>query len=116
MSLRPLDLYTVNASVRKTRGLITVEQGLDFLGVGVEIWFIYLFTLSCISLANSWKLSKFVLFLYSNLVVEESGQYLDAKPQMISGPDLPIRYVKKFGRKTGSVVILLKYYLYPFFF
>lgn len=37
-SLRPLDRPTINASVRKTNRLITVEEGFPQHGVGAEIW------------------------------------------------------------------------------
>lgn len=37
-SIRPLDRSTINASVRKTSRLLTVEEGWPQHGVGAEIW------------------------------------------------------------------------------
>lgn len=37
-SIRPLDRSTINASVRKTNRLVTVEEGFPQHGVGAEIW------------------------------------------------------------------------------
>lgn len=38
LSIRPLDRPTINASVRKTNRLVTVEEGFPQHGVGAEIW------------------------------------------------------------------------------
>jgi pyruvate dehydrogenase E1 component beta subunit len=37
-SIRPLDRETINASVRKTSRLLTLEEGWPQHGVGAEIW------------------------------------------------------------------------------
>lgn len=37
-SIRPLDRDTINASVRKTNRLVTVEEGFPQHGIGAEIW------------------------------------------------------------------------------
>jgi pyruvate dehydrogenase E1 component beta subunit len=37
-SIRPLDRATINASVRKTSRLVTLEEGWPQHGVGAEIW------------------------------------------------------------------------------
>lgn len=37
-SIRPLDRATINASVRKTNRLVTLEEGFPQHGVGAEIW------------------------------------------------------------------------------
>ncbi len=37
-SIRPLDRATINASVRKTSRLLTLEEGWPQHGVGAEIW------------------------------------------------------------------------------
>ncbi|KAE9453591.1 hypothetical protein C3L33_14482, partial [Rhododendron williamsianum] len=37
-SIRPLDRAAINASVRKTNRLVTVEEGFPQHGVGAEIW------------------------------------------------------------------------------
>jgi pyruvate/2-oxoglutarate/acetoin dehydrogenase E1 component len=38
-SIRPLDRAAINASVRKTNRLVTVEEGFPQHGIGAEIWF-----------------------------------------------------------------------------
>lgn len=48
-SIRPLDRATINASVRKTNRLVTVEEGLPQHGVGAEIWFVSCLDSRCIS-------------------------------------------------------------------
>lgn len=40
-SIRPLDRSVINASVRKTNRLVTVEEGFPQHGVGAEIWFVF---------------------------------------------------------------------------
>lgn len=70
-SIRPLDRATINASVRKTSRLVTVEEGWPQHGVGAEI---------CAS------------------VVEESFEYLDAPIQRISGADVPMPYAANLER------------------
>jgi len=70
-SIRPLDRATINASVRKTNRLVTVEEGLPQHGVGAEI---------CMS------------------VVEESFAYLDAPVERIAGADVPMPYAATLER------------------
>ncbi|KAB1999429.1 hypothetical protein ES319_D12G161500v1 [Gossypium barbadense] len=70
-SIRPLDRATINASVRKTNRLITVEEGFPQHGVGAEI---------CAS------------------VVEESFSYLDAPVERIAGADVPMPYAANLER------------------
>nr|KJB31545.1 hypothetical protein B456_005G195600 [Gossypium raimondii] len=70
-SIRPLDRSTINASVRKTNRLITVEEGFPQHGVGAEI---------CAS------------------VVEESFAYLDAPVERIAGADVPMPYAANLER------------------
>lgn len=70
-SIRPLDRETINASVRKTSRLVTVEEGWPQAGVGAEI---------CAS------------------VVEESFDYLDAPIERISGADVPMPYAANLER------------------
>ncbi|XVE66132.1 hypothetical protein DITRI_Ditri08aG0055900 [Diplodiscus trichospermus] len=70
-SIRPLDRTTINASVRKTNRLITVEEAFPQHGVGAEI---------CAS------------------VVEESFAYLDAPVQRIAGADVPMPYATNLER------------------
>ncbi|KAF7123188.1 hypothetical protein RHSIM_Rhsim12G0178300 [Rhododendron simsii] len=70
-SIRPLDRAAINASVRKTNRLVTVEEGFPQHGVGAEI---------CAS------------------VVEESFEYLDAPVERISAADVPMPYAANLGR------------------
>ncbi|KAG6576110.1 Pyruvate dehydrogenase E1 component subunit beta-2, mitochondrial, partial [Cucurbita argyrosperma subsp. sororia] len=70
-SIRPLDRATINASVRKTNRLVTVEEGFPQHGVGAEI---------CTS------------------VVEESFGYLDAPVERIAGADIPMPYAANLER------------------
>lgn len=64
-SIRPLDSQAINASVRKTNRLVTVEEGFPQHGVGAEI---------CAS------------------VIEESFSYLYASVERICGADVPMPY------------------------
>ncbi|EHA8588827.1 Pyruvate dehydrogenase E1 component subunit beta [Cocos nucifera] len=70
-SIRPLDRATINASVRKTNRLVTVEEGFPQHGVGVEI---------CMS------------------IIEESFEYLDAPVERIAGADVPMPYAANLER------------------
>eukprot|EP00249_Psilotum_nudum_P014095 c24665_g1_i1 orf=831-1970(-) len=70
-SIRPLDRGTLNASVRKTSRLVTVEEGWPQHGIGAEI---------CAS------------------VVEESFEYLDAPVERITGADVPMPYAANLER------------------
>jgi pyruvate dehydrogenase E1 component beta subunit len=64
-TLRPLDMETVLASVRKTNRLVTVEEGWPVCSVGSEI---------CAR------------------VTAEAFDYLDAPPRAITGADVPMPY------------------------
>ncbi|XP_047051832.1 pyruvate dehydrogenase E1 component subunit beta-2, mitochondrial [Lolium rigidum] len=70
-TIRPLDRATINASVRKTNRLVTLEEGFPQHGVGAEI---------CMS------------------VVEESFEYLDAPVERIAGADVPMPYAANLER------------------
>ncbi|KAK1260055.1 hypothetical protein QJS04_geneDACA015396 [Acorus gramineus] len=70
-SIRPLDRAAINASVRKTNRLVTVEEGFPQHGVGAEI---------CAS------------------IVEESFGYLDAPVERIAGADVPMPYAANLER------------------
>ncbi|XP_024988560.1 pyruvate dehydrogenase E1 component subunit beta-1, mitochondrial-like isoform X1 [Cynara cardunculus var. scolymus] len=72
-SIRPLDRDTINASVRKTNRLITVEEGFPQHGVGAEI---------CAS------------------VVEDSFGYLDAGVERIAAADVPTPYAANLERRA----------------
>jgi len=64
-TLRPLDIETVLASVRKTNRLVTVEEGWPVCSVGSEI---------------------------CSRVTADAFDYLDAPPIAISGADVPMPY------------------------
>ncbi|KAK4716145.1 hypothetical protein R3W88_014483 [Solanum pinnatisectum] len=70
-SIRPLDRSSINASVRKTNRLVTVEEGFPQHSVGAEI---------CAS------------------VVEEIFEYLDAPVERITGADVPMPYAANLER------------------
>ncbi|KAG6413198.1 hypothetical protein SASPL_125905 [Salvia splendens] len=70
-SIRPLDRSAVNASVRKTNRIVTVEEGFPQHGVGAEI---------CAT------------------VVEDSFEYLDAPVERIAGADVPTPYAANIER------------------
>ncbi|KAJ0717804.1 putative pyruvate dehydrogenase (acetyl-transferring) [Helianthus annuus] len=70
-SIRPLDRATINASVRKTNRLVTVEEGFPQHGIGAEI---------CAS------------------VVEDSFGYLDAPVERVAGADVPTPYAANLER------------------
>jgi len=64
-SIRPLDMDTIVASVKKTSRLVTVEEGWPQHGVGSEI---------CTG------------------VFEQAFDYMDAPPERITGADIPMPY------------------------
>lgn len=64
-TLRPLDLETVIASVKKTNRLVTVEEGWPICSIGTEI---------CAAVAS------------------EAFDHLDAPPVKITGADVPMPY------------------------
>ena len=64
-TLRPLDIGTVIASVKKTNRLVTVEEGWAPMGVGAEV---------------------------ASQVVEKAFDYLDAPPLRVAGEDVPMPY------------------------
>ncbi|CAN4085484.1 unnamed protein product [Withania somnifera] len=76
-SIRPLDRPAINASVRKTSRLVTVEEGFPQHGVGAEI---------CAS------------------VVEGSFEYLDAPVERISGADVPMPYAANLERMAAPQI------------
>jgi pyruvate dehydrogenase E1 component beta subunit len=64
-SLRPLDVETIVASVKKTNRLVTVEEGWPFAGIGAEI---------------------------AMQVIEQCFDWLDAPPARVAGLDVPLPY------------------------
>jgi pyruvate dehydrogenase E1 component beta subunit len=64
-TLRPLDIETIVASVKKTNRLVTVEEGWPFAGIGAEI---------------------------AMQVIEQCFDWLDAPPMRVHGVDVPLPY------------------------
>ncbi|KAJ0972660.1 hypothetical protein J5N97_020619 [Dioscorea zingiberensis] len=83
-SIRPLDRATINASVRKTNRLVTVEEGFPQHGVGAEI---------CAS------------------VIEDSFHYLVAPVERISAADVPMPYAINLERMALPQVTFYQIYL-----
>jgi pyruvate dehydrogenase E1 component beta subunit len=70
-SLRPFDLATVAASVKKTNRIVTIEEGWPFAGIGAEI---------------------------AALVTEECFDWLDAPVKRVTGKDVPLPYAANLER------------------
>ncbi len=64
-SLRPLDIDTVVASVKKTNRIVTVEEGWPYAGIGAEI---------------------------NMQIIEQCFDWLDAPPARVHGLDVPLPY------------------------
>ena len=64
-TLRPLDIDTVVASVRRTGRIVTVEEGWPFAGIGAEV---------------------------NMQVIEHCFDWLDAPPARVHGLDVPLPY------------------------
>ncbi|MBI0536577.1 pyruvate dehydrogenase complex E1 component subunit beta [Roseomonas sp. KE2513] len=80
-TIRPLDIETVLASVRKTNRLVTLEEGWAFANIGAEV---------------------------AMQVVEEAFDYLDAPPVRVAGLDVPMPYaanLEKLALPTVAQVI-----------
>jgi len=70
-SLRPFDVETVVASVKKTNRIVSVEEGWPFAGIGSEI---------------------------AAIVMEECFDWLDAPPKRVTGKDVPLPYAANLER------------------
>ncbi len=70
-SLRPLDVATLAASVKKTNRIVTVEEGWPFAGIGAEI---------------------------AAVVMEQCFDWLDAPLKRVTGKDLPLPYAANLER------------------
>jgi len=64
-SLRPLDIDTIVASVKKTNRIVTVEEGWPFAGIGAEV---------------------------NMQIIEQCFDWLDAPPTRVHGVDVPLPY------------------------
>jgi pyruvate dehydrogenase E1 component beta subunit len=70
-SLRPFDVATVAASVKKTNRIVSVEEGWPFAGIGSEI---------------------------AAIVMEECFDWLDAPLKRVAGKDVPLPYAANLER------------------
>jgi len=66
-TIRPLDIYTIIESVKKTNRVVVAEESHPFCGVGAEI---------------------------SQEITERAFDYLDAPVKRVSGADVPMPYAK----------------------
>jgi pyruvate dehydrogenase E1 component beta subunit len=88
-TIRPMDIETVIASVKKTNRLVTVEEGWAQSGVGAEI---------------------------AMRVCEQAFDWLDAPPLRVTGKDVPMPYAANLEKlalpNVGEVVEAAKAVLY----
>ena len=70
-TLRPFDIATVAASVKKTNRLVSVEEGWPFAGIGAEI---------------------------AAILMEECFDWLDAPVKRVAGKDVPLPYAANLER------------------
>jgi pyruvate dehydrogenase E1 component beta subunit len=70
-TLRPFDVATVVASVKKTNRIVAVEEGWPFAGIGAEI---------------------------AAIVMEECFDWLDAPLKRVTGKDVPLPYAANLER------------------
>ncbi|MGH7100137.1 MAG: transketolase C-terminal domain-containing protein, partial [Stellaceae bacterium] len=70
-TLRPFDLESVVASVKKTNRIVAVEEGWPFAGIGAEI---------------------------AAIVMEECFDWLDAPLRRVTGKDVPLPYAANLER------------------
>jgi pyruvate dehydrogenase E1 component beta subunit len=70
-TLRPFDIATVAASVKKTNRLVAVEEGWPFAGIGAEI---------------------------AAILMEECFDWLDAPVKRVAGKDVPLPYAANLER------------------
>ncbi|HSO43269.1 MAG TPA: pyruvate dehydrogenase complex E1 component subunit beta, partial [Rhodospirillales bacterium] len=72
-SLRPIDVSTIVASVKKTNRIVSVEEGWPLAGIGSEI---------------------------AALMMEHAFDYLDAPVVRVTGADVPMPYAANLERLT----------------
>jgi pyruvate dehydrogenase E1 component beta subunit len=70
-SLRPLDVDTIVASVKKTNRIVTIEEGWAYAGIGAEI---------------------------AAVIMENAFDWLDAPVVRVAGPDVPMPYAANLER------------------
>ncbi|KAJ1913204.1 pyruvate dehydrogenase E1, beta subunit [Tieghemiomyces parasiticus] len=81
-SIRPLDIDTIVASVKKTNRLVTAEGGWPMFGVGSEI--------------------------AAQVVESEAFDYLDAPVQRVTGADVPMPYAQNLENLALPTVEVLE--------
>ncbi len=88
-TLRPLDIETIIASVKKPNPLVTVEEGWQHMGVGAEI---------------GWQ------------VTQHAFDYLDAPPMRVTQEDVPLPYAANLEAlslpNADKVVAMVRKVLY----
>ena len=88
-TLRPLDIDTIVASVKKTNRIVSVEEGWPTAGIGAEI---------------------------AALVVQHAFDYLDAPPARVTAQDVPLPYAANLEKlalpKPEHVIAAAKAVLY----
>ncbi|KAJ3089436.1 pyruvate dehydrogenase E1, beta subunit [Quaeritorhiza haematococci] len=89
-SIRPLDIDTIIASVKKTNRLVTVEGGWPMFGVGSEI--------------------------SAQIMESDAFDYLDAPVTRVTGADIPMPYAKNLEEaslpQVATIVRMAKKVLY----
>jgi pyruvate dehydrogenase E1 component beta subunit len=70
-TIRPLDIETILASVKKTNRIVSVEEGWPFAGIGSEI---------------------------AAQVMEQAFDWLDAPVARVCGKDVPLPYAANLER------------------
>jgi pyruvate dehydrogenase E1 component beta subunit len=84
-TIRPLDVETIVASVKKTNRVVSVEEGWPFAGIGAEI---------------------------AMTVTEHCFDWLDAPPARVAGLDVPMPYAANLEKlalpQPGWVVDAVK--------
>ncbi|HEX5453204.1 MAG TPA: pyruvate dehydrogenase complex E1 component subunit beta [Stellaceae bacterium] len=70
-SLRPFDIETIVASVKKTNRIVSCEEGWPFAGIGAEI---------------------------AAVMMEQCFDWLDAPPKRVAGKDVPLPYAANLER------------------
>jgi pyruvate dehydrogenase E1 component beta subunit len=88
-TIRPLDVETIVASVRKTNRLVTVEEGWPFAGIGSEL---------------------------GMLMMEHCFDWLDAPVKRVCGTDVPMPYAANLEKlalpQAADIVAAAKAALY----
>ena len=88
-TIRPLDVETIVASVKKTNRLVAVEEGWPFAGIGAEL---------------------------AAQMMEQAFDWLDAPVKRVNGLDIPLPYAANLERmalpQVENIVTAAKDVLY----